>query len=101
MAKMYDYRVCQVQQQYVTFVNGEWQGRVPLAEAAAAADPFASCPHTWDYLQRVGPDGWELVATVTHQPRASLSGSVTPASGAVEATLAHESYDIMYLKREL
>ena len=46
MAKMYDYRVCQVQQQYVTFVNGEWQGRVPLSEAAGAADPFASCMKT-------------------------------------------------------
>ena len=36
MTKMYDYRVCQVQQQYVTFVNGEWQGYVPLSEAAGA-----------------------------------------------------------------
>jgi hypothetical protein len=83
MTRMYDYRVCQVQQQYVTFVNGEWQGRVPLAEAAGATDPFASCPKTWDYLQRVGPDGWEVVAALTHE----LNGST--------------QYDVLYLKREL
>ena len=83
MTRMYDYRVCQVQQQYVTFVNGEWQGRVPLSEAAGLADPFASCSKTWDYLQRVGPDGWELVGALTHE----LNGST--------------QYDILYLKREL
>ncbi|HEX8178538.1 MAG TPA: hypothetical protein VF525_03240 [Pyrinomonadaceae bacterium] len=82
MAKMYDYRVCQVQQQCVTFTNGEWQGHVPLSEAAGASDPFASCLKVWDYLQRVGPDGWELVAATTHQrPDAS--------------------YDMLYLRREL
>ncbi len=83
MAKMYDYRVCQVQQQYVTFVNGEWQGRVPLSEAAGATDPFASCTKTWYYLQRVGPDGWELVAALMYQKDGT------------------SQYDVLYLKREL
>ena len=82
MAKMYDYRVCQVQQSHVTFVNGEWQGRVPLSEAAGASDPFASCPQVWEYLQRVGPDGWELVAAIAHQ-------------------IPDREYDTLYLKREL
>ena len=82
MTRMYDYRVCQVQQQYVTFTNGEWQGRVPLAEAAGASDPFASCLKVWDYLQRVGPDGWEVVAVIGH-------------------TTNETSYDVIYMKREL
>lgn len=79
---MFDYRVCQVQRAYVTFVNGEWQGHVPLSEAAGAPDPFASCPLMWDYLQRVGPDGWELVAAITHQVK-------------------DDNYDMLILKREL
>jgi hypothetical protein len=82
MARMFDYRVCQVQQSHVTFVNGDWQGRVSIAEASGQTDPFASCPNVWDYLQRVGPDGWELISAVTHErPDAS--------------------YDVLYLKREL
>ncbi len=82
MARMYDYRVCNVQAGHVTFVNGDWQGHVSLAEAAGASDPFASCPEVWSYLQRVGPDGWELVATVVH-------------------TTPETSYDVLYLKHEL
>jgi hypothetical protein len=82
MTRMYDYRVCNTQSGHVTFVNGEWQGHVPLSEAAGATDPFASCPQVWDYLQRVGPDGWEVVAVVVH-------------------TTNDASYDVIYLKREL
>ncbi len=99
MARMYEYRVCQVQQQCITFVNGEWHGRVPLAEAAGASDPFGSCPKVWDYLQRVGPDGWELVAALTHQTSVNLRGTVS--DGNVAAALTPDGYDVLYLKREL
>src|SRR5947209_7232903 len=101
MARMFDYRVCQVQQSHVTFVNGEWQGRVPLSEAAGASDPFASCPKVWDYLQRVGPDGWEIVAAAVRPATTSLRGQEQQADSGLNATLTHDSYDVLYLKREL
>ena len=101
MAKMFDYRVCQVQQSHVTFVNGEWQGHVPLSDAAGATDPFASCPKVWDYLQRVGPDGWELVSAVVRPASANLRGQLAAADGELTAALTHDSYDVLYLQREL
>ena len=81
MFRRFEYQVCNVQQGHVTFVNGDWQGSLPLSEAAGQTDPFKFCPQVWDYLQRVGQDGWELIAAVTH-----------------ERTDA--SYDVLYLKRE-
>ena len=68
MAGMFEYRACNVRQGRVTFVNGEWQGNIPLSEAAAMADPFPTCIEVRDYLQRAGPDGWELVAAIA-QPK--------------------------------
>jgi hypothetical protein len=60
----FEYLVCQTQFSRVTFVNGAWQGTVPLAsgDSQAALD---SCPLIWDYLAWAGRDGWELVTT-TH-----------------------------------
>ncbi|NLF66073.1 MAG: hypothetical protein GX579_15890 [Chloroflexi bacterium] len=60
MANRYEYRVCTLQLNRVTFVNGEWQGTVdPAAEDPNAA--LGSCPTAWDYLNQAGQDGWELV----------------------------------------
>jgi len=55
-----EYLVCQTQYSRVTFVNGAWQGRVPLesGDSQAALD---SCPWMWDYLNEAGHAGWELV----------------------------------------
>lgn len=58
-----EYLVCIVQSGRVTFVNGAWQGTVRLdsGDTQAALD---SCPQVWDYLNRAGADGWELVGAV-------------------------------------
>lgn len=58
----YTYRVCQTQQARVTFVNGAWQGRVPLAEAARSEDPYDGCLEVWAYLAQAGDEGWRLVS---------------------------------------
>lgn len=81
MARTFEYRVCNVQQGHVTFVDGVWQGSAPLSEVAGLDDPFKFCLEVWDYLRRAGADGWELVATIGHQTKDA-------------------SYDILYLKRE-
>lgn len=61
MAYSVEYRVCTLQLNRVTFVNGEWQGAVdPTIEDPNAA--LNSCPTAWDYLNQAGRDGWELVA---------------------------------------
>ena len=56
----FEYRVCQVQYGKVTFVNGEWQGSLPLSsgDSQAALD---SCPQVWEYLAQAGRASWELV----------------------------------------
>ena len=60
MNAKYEYRVCQLQNSRVTFVNGEWQGQKAI-DAAATAEALESCPWVWDYLASSGWDGWELV----------------------------------------
>ena len=57
----YAYCVCQMQSSRITFVNGEWQGTLPMAGTNEA---MATCPLVWDYLRGAGDDGWELVSTV-------------------------------------
>ncbi len=63
MAIVYEYLVCQTQWSYVTFVNGEWQGSVDY-RSGNSEEAYRSCPQTWDYLNRVGQQGWEVVAAV-------------------------------------
>ncbi len=62
MPNRYEYRVCQLQQAKVTFVNGEWAGNKPL-DPARVEESLAACSSTWDYLHDAGREGWELVAT--------------------------------------
>jgi hypothetical protein len=70
----FEYQVCQTQFSRVTFVNGEWQGTVPLSsgDSQAALD---SCPQVWDYLNQAGRAGWQLVtaanATITNEGQTS------------------------------
>lgn len=52
----YEYRVCQVQYNRVTFINGNWNGTVPPNHEKA----LETCPYTWDYLNAVGNQGWQL-----------------------------------------
>ena len=69
MAQAFEYRVCQMQSGRITFVNGQWQGRVDYHNADQTI-AMNSCPEIWDYLQQCGPEGWELVTVantvVTH-----------------------------------
>ncbi len=59
----FEYMVCALQFNRVTFVNGEWQGSQPL-DPQNPSDSFASCPTIWDYLKTAGHQGWELVAAL-------------------------------------
>jgi hypothetical protein len=71
---MFEYLVCQTQYSRVTFVNGAWQGRIPLesGDSQAALD---SCPWMWDYLTEAGLAGWELVTAVNSAITSSESTS--------------------------
>ena len=75
----FEYMVCATQLMRVTFVNGRWQGDLPPESPGA----LESCPDLWEFLQRVGNSGWELV-------------SVTTNNTASEETLL----TTLYLKRE-
>ena len=64
MAGKFEYLVCISQCMKVTFINGEYQGRIrggqPVVEARERM--YDSCPDLCAFLQRVGEGGWELVA---------------------------------------
>lgn len=64
MAIRYQYKVCQIQWGHVTFVNGEWQGQIDYRDEDTDA-AYNSCPQVWDYLDRVGEEGWEMVGAMT------------------------------------
>ncbi len=57
----FEYMICASQLMRVTFVNGRWQGDLP-PETPGALD---TCPDLWEFLQRVGNSGWELVAVTS------------------------------------
>ena len=78
MSTRYEYRVCQLQQAKVTFVNGAWAGNRPM-DPARVEESLATCSTVWDYLYDAGREGWKLVAT-----------SVVPQS---------TPYEVLYLKR--
>jgi hypothetical protein len=58
----FEYQVCQVQSAAVTFVNGVWQGDVPMAQLNEPQEISDHCPKVWEYLNLAGQQGWELVA---------------------------------------
>ena len=59
----FEYMICTSQLMRVTFVNGRWQGDVPPGTPGA----LNSCPDLWEFLQRVGNSGWDLVAVTNNQ----------------------------------
>ena len=63
MARNFEYQICTVQEARVTWVNGVWIGTQPIV--ADHRQVLDSCPHTWDYLNMVGQDGWELVSSTS------------------------------------
>jgi hypothetical protein len=56
MTTRFEYIVCQVQYNRVTYINGGWAGNVPPTHEKA----LESCPYAWDYLNKMGADGWQL-----------------------------------------
>jgi hypothetical protein len=66
MAKEFQHQVCYSVSDRVTFVNGVWQG-ADVPEAERTHQDVEACPLVWDYLQRAGAVGWELVCVLeTH-----------------------------------
>src|SRR4051812_30764225 len=59
MQPSFEYRVCLVQDARVTFVNGSWQGAMPM-DLKNQKESLDSCPLEWEYLVKAGVDGWEL-----------------------------------------
>lgn len=81
----FEYRIAVLQQGKVTYVNGEWAGRMPLKEAISnSAKGFESCDDENTWLQRAGAEGWELVSV-----------TVVP----VQVPGSQETLTRMYLKR--
>ena len=59
----YEYLVCFVQEARVTFINGVWQGKVPI-DTSDPQPSLDSCPMKHEFLALIGLEGWELVAVV-------------------------------------
>ena len=59
----FEYMICSSQLMRVTFVNGRWQGDLSPDEPGA----LETCPDLWEFLQRVGNSGWELVSVTSDQ----------------------------------
>ena len=66
--RQFDYQVCYGVGDRVTFVNGIWLGR-DIPESERKQEDIQSCPLMWEYLNRAGADGWELV-TILETPAA-------------------------------
>jgi hypothetical protein len=64
VARGFEYLVCLSQMGKVTFVNNEWQGRVMGQQDVREVRErmYDTCPDLCAFLQRVGSEGWELVA---------------------------------------
>lgn len=94
----FEYRVCLSQQGKVTHANGEWQGTEDPAEHTAEAYEavLPSCPTEWEYLNRVGQDGWELSAVDSTM----MSGEIVSGFFSNDE-LDISSYRTLYLKRPL
>jgi hypothetical protein len=60
----WEYRVCQVQDSRVTYVNGTWQGTIAPGRSNVR-EALSSCLLEWEYLNSAGEDGWELVSATS------------------------------------
>jgi hypothetical protein len=59
-ARQFEYRVCTVQHNRVTFVNGVWIGTVQPRDGNTDV-AIRSAPQVHEFLQAAGAEGWELV----------------------------------------
>jgi hypothetical protein len=90
MGKQFEYRVCQVQNTRVTFVNGSPPEAKP-SDTSQREQLLTVGPTVWEYLQQAGTEGWELVAALDS---AHDESSLDVGMGGV----GH--YQVLYLKRE-
>ncbi len=94
MNMQFEYLVCRVNFQRVTFVNEAWQGK-DVPESERKDDIIESCPAVWEYLQRAGSEGWELVSAVD-------SSIATPKASATLFKPADQvPYQLLFLKRQV
>jgi len=84
--KRFDYRVCTVQFDRVTFVNGGWIGKVKLMQGNTS-EAALSCPLVHEYLIGAGNDGWELVACISQR-------------AGVNQDASEDTTQTLFLKRE-
>jgi hypothetical protein len=94
MKRSFEYQVCRVNFNRVTFVNETWQG-AEIPESKRKTEDVQSCPAVWDYLQRVGHEGWELVGAV------GSSFASPEASPTVFRKSEQIPYQLLFLKREI
>jgi hypothetical protein len=90
MGKQFEYRVCQVQNTRVTFVNGSPPEANP-SDLPQQERLLQVNPTVWEYLQQAGAEGWELVAALDS---AHDDSSLEVGMGGV----GH--YQVLYLKRQ-
>ena len=58
--KQFEYQVCYGVADRVTFANGTWLG-ADIPEAKRKQEDIQTCPLMWEFLRRVGAQGWELI----------------------------------------
>lgn len=63
MTKRFQHQVCYAVFDRVTMVNGVWQGPA-VPESERRQEHVEACLLVWDYLQRAGAEGWELVSVL-------------------------------------
>ncbi len=95
MSNSFEYQVCEVKDDRVTFVNGMWQGDRPLEDEERPAESLESCPKVWEYLARAGSEGWELVSAVASFRTVEATGLLSLLPGGP----AYAFFDTLYLKR--
>lgn len=59
----FEHQVCYSVMDRVTFTNGQWLGE-NIPESERTQESITACPLVWEYLQRAGGEGWELVGVV-------------------------------------
>ena len=72
--KRFEYQVCYGIVDRVTFANGSWLG-ADIPEEKRKQEDFLTCPLMWEFLERAGSHGWELV-TVLETPAQARTGVV-------------------------
>ncbi len=94
MSRQFEYLVCRVNFQRVTFVNDAWQGK-DVPESERKDEVVQSCPAVWEYLQLAGSEGWELVSAV------DSSFTAPKASAGTFKAADPIPFQLLFLKREV